>query len=292
MPLESLARNTAIALAGLALCLGAPSMARAQSAQVPASGWALVWSDEFNGPDGSSPDPQKWTVANNGSGFGNRQLEYNTDRPINVHQEKGNLVLTARKEDYTGADGVSRSYTSARMETAHHFDWTYGRFEARIKIPKGRGVWPAFWLLGSDVATVGWPACGEIDIMENIGSEPAKVHGSLHGPSYSGDSPLTGAYSLPEGMSFGDDFHVYALEWEPRELRFYVDGHLFETQTVDSIPSHKHWAFDHPFFLLFDVAVGGYWPGNPDETTQFPTSMLVDYVRVYKRQGQKETAQR
>lgn len=244
--------------------------------------WSLVWSDEFNGPDGSMPDPTKWSIVKDGSGFGNHELEYYTDQPSNVHVEKGNLVITARKESYTGADGVQREYTSARLETAGHFQQEYGRYEARIKIPKGQGIWPAFWMLGSDIGTVGWPACGEIDIMENVGFEPSKVHGSLHGPQYSGDNPLTGAYTLPGRLAFSDDFHVFAVEWEPQVLRFYVDNILYETQTIDNIPSHKHWAFDHPFFVLLNVAVGGQWPGNPDASTSFPTSMLVDYVRVYQ----------
>lgn len=244
--------------------------------------WTLVWSDEFNGPDGSMPDPSKWSIVKDGSGFGNHELEYYTDRPANVHQEKGNLVITARKEGYTGQDGVTREYTSARLETAGHFQQEYGRYEARIKIPNGQGIWPAFWMLGSDIGTVGWPACGEIDIMENVGFEPSKIHGTLHGPQYSGDNPLTGAYTRPGLAAFSDAFHVFAVEWEPQVIRFYVDNILYETQTIDSIPSHKHWAFDHPFFLLLNVAVGGQWPGNPDASTSFPTSMLVDYVRVYK----------
>ncbi len=244
--------------------------------------WRLVWSDEFNGPNGSMPDPSKWSIVKDGSGFGNHELEYYTDQPANVHLEKGNLVITARKEIYTGADGVTREYTSARLETAGHFQQEYGRYEARIKIPKGQGIWPAFWMLGSDIGTVGWPACGEIDIMENVGFEPSKIHGSLHGPQYSGDNPLTGAYTLPNHAALSDAFHVFAVEWEPQVIRFYVDNILYETQTVDSIPSHKHWAFDHPFFLLLNVAVGGQWPGDPDASTSFPTSMLVDYVRVYQ----------
>ena len=244
--------------------------------------WSLVWSDEFNGPDGSMPDPTKWTIVKDGSGFGNHELEYYTDRPANVHLEKGNLVITAMKENYTGADGTQREYTSARLETAGHFQQEYGRYEARIKIPKGQGIWPAFWMLGSDIGTVGWPACGEIDIVENVGFEPSKVHGSMHGPQYSGDNPLTGAYTLPHHVAFSDAFHVFAVEWEPQVVRFYVDNIRYETQTIDSIPSHKHWAFDHPFFVLLNVAVGGQWPGNPDASTSFPTSMLVDYVRVYQ----------
>jgi beta-glucanase (GH16 family) len=244
--------------------------------------WALVWSDEFNGPDGSMPDLGKWTIVKGGSGFGNRELEYYTDRPANLHVEKGNLVITARKEDYTGPDGVKKEYTSARLETAGHFQEQYGRIEARIKLPKGQGIWSAFWMLGSNFDSIQWPDCGEIDIMENIGSEPAKIHGSLHGHGYSGGSPLSGVFALPDQAQFSDEFHVYAIEWGPQIIRFYVDNILYETQTGNSVPPNTHWAFDHPFYILMNVAVGGYWPGNPDGTTSFPTSMLVDYVRVYK----------
>jgi beta-glucanase (GH16 family) len=244
--------------------------------------WTLVWSDDFNGPDGSMPDPDKWNVVKSSSDFGNRELEYYTDRPSNLHVEKGNLVITARKETYTGPDGVAKEYTSARLETAGHFQEQYGRFEARIKVPKGQGIWPAFWMLGTDFGSIGWPDCGEIDIMENIGSEPAKIHGSLHGHGYSGSNPLSGAFALPKEAQFADDFHVFAIEWEPQVIRFYVDDILYETQTGNSVPSNGRWAFDHPFYLVMNVAVGGYWPGNPDDTTSFPTSMLVDYVRVYK----------
>jgi beta-glucanase (GH16 family) len=137
-------------------------------------------------------------------------------------------------------------------------------------------------LLGSDFSHLGWPACGEIDIMENIGSEPSKVHGSLHGPGYSGGHPLSGVFTLPDQTRFGDDYHVFAIEWEPRAIRFYVDGTLYETQTPDNVPAGERWVFDHPFYLVLNVAVGGYWPGNPDATTKFPESMLVDYVRVYR----------
>ncbi len=248
------------------------------------NGWRLTWSDEFNAPNGSAPDPAKWSLEVGGNGFGNNELEYYTNRRDNSHIENGNLVLTEKKEFFTGADGVKRDYTSARLQTKDHFQQQYGRFEARIKLPAGgKGMWPAFWMLGGDIDRTGWPACGEIDIMENVGFEPSKIHGSLHGPMYSGDSPLTGAYTLPHNRNFSDDFHVFAVEWEPAAIRFYVDNILYETQTPDSIPGNKHWAFDHPFFLLLNLAVGGSWPGNPDTTTVFPTSMLIDYVRVYER---------
>lgn len=243
--------------------------------------WKLVWSDEFNAPDGSAPDPKKWHLEVSGRGFGNQELEYYTDRAKNVHIAKGNLVITALAEDFTGPDNVTRHYTSARLHTAGLFEQKYGRFEARIHIPRGQGMWPAFWMLGADAQTNKWPNNGEIDIMENIGREPAKIHGSLHGPGYSGGSPLTGAYSLAKG-EFADGFHIFAVEWTPEAISFFVDGKLYETQTPDSLGGGKHWVFDHPFYLLLNLAVGGNWPGSPDATTKFPQTMLVDYVRVYQ----------
>ncbi len=244
--------------------------------------WTLVWSDDFDGANGSLPNPTKWVFETGGGGWGNKELETYTSRPQNVQQQNGNLVITAAKEDFTNEDGIARNYTSARLKTAGLFTQTYGRFEARIKIPKGQGLWPAFWLLGNDVKTTGWPGCGEIDIIENIGKEPNIVHGSMHGPGYSGGNPLTGSYALPAG-NFSEDFHVFAVEWEPNVARFYVDGTLYETRTPSDLPSGKKWVYDHPFFIILNVAVGGGWPGNPDQTTVFPQTMLVDYVRVYAR---------
>jgi beta-glucanase (GH16 family) len=248
----------------------------------PANNWVLTWSDEFNGADGTAPDPAKWTIETGGGGWGNNELEYYTSRSQNVHQESGNLVIQATKESFTGPDKVTREYTSARLKTAGLFAQRYGRFEARIKIPYGQGIWPAFWMLGNDISTVGWPTCGEIDIMENVGFEPTKVHGTLHGPGYSGANPLSGAYTLPSGR-FADDFHVFAVEWEPNVVRFYVDGELYETRTPADVPSGSRWVFDHPFFVILNVAVGGNWPGSPDATSVFPQRMLVDYVRAYAR---------
>ncbi len=246
----------------------------------PAHQYKLVWSDDFNGADGSAPDPTKWAIQTGGNGWGNNELESYTARPQNVQVSGGNLVITAAKEDYTGADGIARHYTSARMQTLGLFSQTYGRFEASIKIPKGQGMWPAFWMLGSDIATNPWPACGEIDIMENIGKEPAINHGSLHGPGYAPGN-VTAAYTVPSG-ALGDGFHLYAVEWDTQQVRFYVDSTLYATFTAANLPSGSPWEFNKPFFLLLNVAVGGDWPGAPDGTTQFPQQMLVDYVRVYQ----------
>jgi beta-glucanase (GH16 family) len=248
------------------------------------AGYALVWSDEFNAKDGSAPDPAKWTYDVGGNGWGNHELEYYTNRPENVRVEKGKLVITARRETYKGADGVTRDYTSTRLKTQGLFAQAYGRFEARIKLPAGQGIWPAFWMLGEDIDTFGWPKCGEIDIMENIGKEPATNHGSLHGPSsVKPTSDLTSTISVPAGQRLSDDYHLYAIEWEPAAVRFYFDSKLYATFTPSRLPAGGKWAYDHPFFILLNVAVGGDWPGSPDETTVFPQKMFVDYVRVYQK---------
>ena len=190
------------------------------------------------------------------------------------------------KETYADpSDNVTRNYTSARMKTQGLFSQAYGRFEARIKIPAGQGMWPAFWMLGNNISSIGWPKCGEIDIMENIGKEPGTVHGSLHGPSTTAPtSDASAPFSLPAGQNFAADFHLYAVEWEPGTVRFYVDSNLYGTFNQSQWPAGGTWTFDHPFFLILNVAVGGDWPGPPDASTVFPQQMLVDYVRVYRKQ--------
>jgi beta-glucanase (GH16 family) len=243
--------------------------------------YRLVWADEFSGVDGSAPEASKWSIQTGGNGWGNNELEYYIARSQNVQVQGGNLVITAIKENYTGPDGVSRKYTSARLQTKGLFSQQYGRFEASIKIPKGQGMWPAFWMLGSDIDTNPWPACGEIDIMENIGKEPTIVHGSLHGPGYAPGN-VTASYTLPSG-ALGDGFHLYAVEWDPQQIRFYVDSRQYATFTPSNLPSASPWEFNKPFFILLNVAVGGDWSGPPDQTTQFPQQMLVDYVRVYQK---------
>lgn len=244
--------------------------------------WTLAWSDEFNGADGSLPDTSKWSIETGGNGWGNQELEYYTGRTKNIDVEHGHLVITARREDYTGKDGVSRHFTSARIKTQGRFAQVYGRFEARIRIPYGQGIWPAFWMLGNDIDQVGWPSCGEIDIMENIGREPSTVHGTVHGPGYSGDKGIGAPFTLP-GIRFADQYHLFAVEWEPNVIRFYVDKHLYATRTPAELPKGTRWVFSQPFFLILNVAVGGDWPGNPDSSATFPQRMLVDYVRVYRR---------
>ncbi len=261
------------------------AQAPAQPAQRSVSpGWQMVWSDEFNGPNGSGPDPAKWTFEMGGKGFGNHELETYTDRPSNVEQRDGRLVITARKEDLTGADGVARDYSSGRIRTAGRFSQAYGRFEARMRLPVGKGIWPAFWMLGGNVAEVGWPRCGEIDIVEAIG-DGSTIYSTLHGPGYSGGHALSAKFPLPAGDRIETGFHVYAAEWSPDEIKFYFDDHLIARRTPDDLPAGATWVYDHPFFILLNLAVGGDWPGYPDATTTFPQQMEVDYVRVYSRQS-------
>ena len=251
------------------------------SSQADATKWKLTWSDEFNAEDGTAPDSAKWSFDFGGEGWGNKELESYTSRPVNVQQKGGNLVITAQKEDYTGKDGVARPYTSARIKTKGLFSQAYGRVEARMQLPLGKGIWPAFWMLGDDIGTAGWPKAGEIDIMENIG-EAGRVYSTLHGPEYSGAKGISAKYDLPAGEVVNTGFHVYAVEWSPNNIRFYFDDKLIVERTPADLPAGAKWVYDHPFFVILNVAVGGLWPGNPDETTAFPQRMLVDYVRVYK----------
>lgn len=238
----------------------------------------VAWQDEFEGPAGQSPDSSRWGF-DIGTDWGNNQLEYDTDRPANVSLDgAGKLAITARKEAYMG-----RAYTSARINTLGRFDQAYGRFEARIRLPVGRGIWPAFWLLGSDFETVGWPACGEIDIMEYRGQEPSIVHGSIHGPGYSGGDAVTGRYNLV-GDGFDDGFHVFAVDWDPDRISWSVDETRYQTVTRSDLPSGAPWVFDGPFFVILNVAVGGNFVGSPDGGTSFPQTMLVDWVRVYRQE--------
>ena len=252
------------------------------SAKEDGSHWRLVWSDEFNGPDGSSPDPAKWQFDVDAGGWGNRELESYTARPTNVQQKGGNLEITARKEAYTGQDGRLSAYTSGRIKTRERFAQAYGRFEARMRLPVGKGIWPAWWMLGDDIDTVKWPAAGEIDVLECIG-DPLTIYSTVHGPGYSGGKGISAKFAVPAGEEVDRGFHVYAVEWAPNDIRFFFDKHLIAERTPKDLPQGTKWVYDHPFFLLLNVAVGGAWPGNPDETTVFPQRMLVDYVRVYSR---------
>lgn len=241
--------------------------------------YQLVWADDFTGKSGDLPDAKKWKfdlgIGPNNDGWGNQELQYYTNRPENVALDgTGNLAITARREVYEG-----RAFTSARLTTKGAFEQAYGRFEARIKLPWGPGIWPAFWLLGGNIDQVSWPQCGEIDIMEYRGQEPNLIHGSVHGPGYSGGSAITKSYGFTDHR-FDLDFHVFAVEWGIDYIDYYVDDTLYQRVKSANVPGM--WVYDHPFFLLLNVAVGGNYVGFPTPQTPFPQTMLVDYVRVYK----------
>ncbi|KTR50997.1 hydrolase [Curtobacterium oceanosedimentum] len=249
---------------------------RADAASTTASGAVLLAADEFDGAAGSAPNPGIWRFDTGAGGWGNAELQTYTDSRRNSALDgAGNLVVTARRE----ADGT---YTSARLKTEGTFTAQYGRIEARIRIPRGQGIWPAFWMLGADIGQVGWPACGEIDVMENVGYEPGTVHGTVHGPGYSGANGLSAAATLPDGAAWADAFHVFGVDWRPGSVTWTVDGVAQRTVTRADVGSSP-WVFDKPFFVLLNVAVGGTWPGSPDATTRFPQQMLVDWVRVWQQ---------
>jgi beta-glucanase (GH16 family) len=242
--------------------------------RLPQRNWELTWSDEFNGPAGSQPDPTKWTydLGTGQNGWGNNELQSYTNAPENVSMDgNGNLVITAIN--------TGNGFTSARIKTQGLFEQQYGRFEARIKSPYGPGIWPAFWMLGSNFETVGWPLCGEIDIMELRGQEPFKIQGSIHGPGYSGGSPITKAFALSRAR-FDTDFYLFAVEWDADKIDFFVNDFLYQRIGRNEVPGE--WVFDQPFFMLLNVAVGGDYVGFPTPQTPFPQRMTIDYVRVYR----------
>jgi len=244
--------------------------------------WELVWSDEF---EGKALDSSKWEVIVNGRGGGNNELQYYLKE--NVRIENGMLVIEARKEKFKGLDGA-RDFTSAKIRTKNRGDWTYGRIEVRAKLPKGKGIWPAIWMMPTDNRYGNWPNSGEIDMVELVGHEPDRVHGTLHyGDREKRRMEKGDSYKLKNG-TFADDFHVFNLEWEKGKISWSVDGQVYQTQgdwhTRDAaFPA----PFDQRFHLILNVAVGGSWPGNPDATTQFPAPMVVDWVRVYQKKENK-----
>jgi beta-glucanase (GH16 family) len=240
----------------------------------------LTWSDEF---DGTTIDRTRWRFELGEIAGANNELQYYTDSTRNAALDgNGHLVITARRENPTGQlcrFGTPCEYTSARLITAGIFTQRYGRFEARMQVPRGQGLWPAFWLLGDNMPEVGWPAAGEIDVMENIGKEPRSVHASVHGPGYSGAEAPTGVTHTRADLAAG--FHTFRVDWAPRLIVWYLDGVEYFRVTPANLSSDDRWVFDRPFYLLLNLAVGGNWPGNPDATTRFPQSLLVDYVRVW-----------
>lgn len=228
-----------------------------------------IWADEFNGPAGAPPDPNRWSHEVGGSGWGNQELQYYTDRQDNAALDgKGHLVITAR------ADNSARScwygtcrYTSAKITTYGKFSHLYGRYEARMRLPDGPGLWAAFWLQGDNFRKVGWPACGEIDVVEHLGNEERKVYGSLHGP---GHDSVTG-FEVPGVRAMSDGFHIFAVDWRPDSISFSVDGRNYRTEPRNAA-DRSGGEFERPFYILLDLAVGGQWPGEPDYTTRFPQS--------------------
>lgn len=245
--------------------------------------WVMTWHDEFDGPNGSKPDPSKWVQETGGHGFGNNELQAYTDRVENARLEDGHLIIEARKENFTcPEDGLPKEYTSARLKTLGKFSQAYGKFEARMKIPPGPGMWPAYWMMGDDIEKVDWPDCGEIDVMENIGREPSAVHGTVHGPGYWGANGIGAKKELPDDQKVSDDFHTYAVEWSPNDIKWSMDGEHYQTLTRDMLPADAPWVFNKPFFTLLNLAVGGNWPGPPDASTPFPGKLEVDYVRAYQ----------
>ena len=273
--------RTLAALAVTAVGLTA-ALTAVPSTPAAAAPGAVTWSDDFNGPAGAAPDASKWRYDIGGGGWGNNELQYYTNSTRNAALDgNGNLVITARKENPGGYSCWygSCQYTSARLLTNGTFAQAYGRFEARIKVPRGQGLWPAFWMLGNDIGTNPWPGSGEIDIMENVGYAPSTVWGTLHGPGYSGGSGVGASTSLPGGQALADAFHTFAVDWAPDSITWYLDGVAYSRKTPADIGGNR-WVFDHPFFMIMNVAVGGNWPGSPDGSTTFPQTMTIDYVRV------------
>ncbi|ABR34976.1 family 16 glycosylhydrolase [Clostridium beijerinckii] len=234
------------------------------------TGWNLAWSDEFNG---TNINTSNWKYETGGDGWGNNELEYYTNRSENARIENGNLVIEARKENYNGMN-----YTSARLKSQGLKNWTYGKVEARMKLPAGQGVWPAFWMLGENISQVSWPKCGEIDIMEHINNESA-IHGTIHWDSTGNNTHAQ--YGAASPNIDVTQYHVYSIEWDASSIKWFVDGTQYlEANIANNINGTEE--FHKPFFILFNLAVGGNWPGNPDGSTPFPAKMYVDYVRVYQ----------
>nr|WP_202554821.1 family 16 glycosylhydrolase [Streptomyces sp. SID4950] len=250
----------------------------ATSAAAPTAAAAVAFSDTFDGPAGAAVDGSKWQIET-GDNVNNHERQYYTSGAKNAALDgQGHLVITARRENpsnYQCWYGTCQ-YTSARLNTAGKFNAQYGHVEARMKIPRGQGMWPAFWMLGTPV---NWPDSGEIDVMENVGFEPSTVHGTLHGPGYSGSGGIGAGYSLPGGQAFADAFHTFAVDWAPDSITWSVDGTVYQRRTPADLGG-RSWVFNKPFFLILNLAVGGYWPGDPDGSTAFPQQLLVDSVSV------------
>jgi beta-glucanase (GH16 family) len=281
-------RISVLTAAALGLLLGCGGASSAAPVEPPQQKEVLVWSDEFMTATPSAPNPANWTYDTGANGWGNHELEtycaYGSATPPcdpalpnSFVGLDGYLHIVARKD-------AKGKYTSARLKTEGLQSFQYGRIEARIKMPAGQGFWPAFWMLGDNIKTVNWPACGEMDIMETIGSTPSVNHGSVHGTGFTGVA-LGQAYQLPGTAKFSDDFHIFGMIWSEKQVAYYVDNpaNIYATFTPSSLPAGGVWPFaaGKSFFIL-NLAVGGDWPGSPDATSQFPQEMLVDYVRVWR----------
>ncbi|MFG3059740.1 RICIN domain-containing protein [Streptomyces sp. NPDC048231] len=268
-------------LAALSAVLAASAFTAAPAHAAPEAADATVFSDTFDGSAGSAVDSSKWQIET-GDNVNNHERQYYTSGNRNAALDgQGHLVITARRENpanYQCWYGTCQ-YTSARLNTSGKFTAQYGHVEARMKIPRGQGMWPAFWMLGNDIGQVGWPNSGEIDVMENVGFEPSTVHGTIHGPGYSGSGGIGAGYSLPNGQAFADAFHTFAVDWAPDSITWSVDGNVYQRRTPADLGG-KAWAFNKPFFLILNLAVGGYWPGDPDGSTAFPQQLVVDSVTV------------
>lgn len=254
----------------------------------------LAWSEEFGGPPGALPDPQTWTAELGAGGWGCGQLQWYTASASNAAIDAdGRLAIVARRElglgpglGNVGAPPTDR-VTSARLITKDRVTLRLGRVEARIKVPAGLGLWVAFWMLGSDIDDVGWPACGEIDIMECVGSQPATVHGTLHGPGFAGLKDGIG-YAHDAGVDLSEDFHVYGVDWAADRITWLLDGTAYHSLTPRATPGER-WPFTHDFYLLMNLAVGGDWPGNSTEEPRLPATMLVDWIRAYDSSVRKSS---
>lgn len=249
------------------------------------AGWKLAWGDDFTGPAGTSPDKSKWVYDLGGEPqWGNQEWQYYTNRPENIALDGGgNLAITARKEKLAGMSGCaygSCDITSGRITTNGTFGQKYGRLEANIKVPKGQGMWPAFWMMGVNSDQVSWPACGEIDIMETVGKTPKTVEGTAHGTGFPG-SGIGGDLTI--GTPLADAFHTYAIEWDAASITWYLDTTAYFTVKKSQLTSGQQWAFDQPFYFLLNLAVGGEMPGSPDASTPYPNTMLVNYVHAYTK---------
>ena len=234
----------------------------------------IVVQDEFDTDGAPNADIWNFDIGTGVNGWGNNELQYYTDRPENIQVQNGVLIITARNESYRGS-----GYTSAKILTKGKIEQTYGRFEARMRLPWGQGIWPAFWMLGSDIDDNPWPGAGEIDIMEYRGQDPTIILGSVHGPGYSGGEAITKSYTL-ENDRFDTGFHVFGIEWGPDYVNYYVDDVLYNQITPADVTGE--WVFNKPFYILINLAVGGTFVGSPNSETVFPQTMLVDYMRIYK----------